>query len=185
VEVTLRAAGPDDAGFLGDMLVEAVCWRPGAARLDRSTLLDTPELGHYVLGWPRPGDRGVIAETPDRDPSGGPGRPTPVGAAWYRVFDPADPGFGFVSAGVPEVSIGVVADWRGRGVGRRLLSALLAAAAADGVPALCLSVEHDNPARHLYLSLGFRMVANDAGACTMVRTTAPAEEVSPPQGAAE
>lgn len=45
---------------------------------------------------------------------------------------------------------------RGRGVGRAMLEAVLAAAKASGACAVSLEVRHDNaPARHLYASLGF------------------------------
>ena len=48
----------------------------------------------------------------------------PVGAAWLRFFPADDPGYGFVSADVPELSIGVAVLWRGRGIGRALLRAI-------------------------------------------------------------
>ena len=63
----------------------------------------------------------------------------------------ADPGYGFVAADIPEVGMGVVADWRGLGVGRRLLSELL-----ERHPVMSLSVDTDNVgAAGLYRSLGF------------------------------
>ncbi|MGW7072581.1 hypothetical protein ACWGII_29645 [Streptomyces sp. NPDC054855] len=41
-----------------------------------------------------------------------------------RFFTEDEPAYGFVHADIPELAIGVVADWRGRGVGRALLRAL-------------------------------------------------------------
>jgi ribosomal protein S18 acetylase RimI-like enzyme len=66
-----------------------------------------------------------------------------------------DHGYGFVATDVPELSIGVTADERGRGVGTALLEELLAQARATGHPAVSLSVETDNPAVRLYERLGF------------------------------
>jgi ribosomal protein S18 acetylase RimI-like enzyme len=66
-----------------------------------------------------------------------------------------DPGFGFVALDVPELTIGVVAEARGRGIGRRLLERLIADARERGVARLSLSVELDNPAMALYEHLGF------------------------------
>jgi GNAT superfamily N-acetyltransferase len=79
-----------------------------------------------------------------------------------------DPGYGFIDAHTPEITIAVVPSWRGRGVGRRLLEALIAAARDDGHGALSLSVEEGNDARRLYKSVGFRPVGKVGNAWTMV-----------------
>ena len=79
-----------------------------------------------------------------------------VGAAWFRLYDASHPGYGFVAAEIPETSIGVEVDWRGQGVGRALLNALVAMARANGHHALSLSVDARNaPALALYRSIGF------------------------------
>ncbi len=54
--------------------------------------------------------------------------------------------------------MGVVKEWRGRGVGGRLLTALVAAARDQHMEALSLSVEADNYSRRLYERVGFRRV---------------------------
>jgi ribosomal protein S18 acetylase RimI-like enzyme len=105
-----------------------------------------PGIAPYLAGWGRTGDAGVVAEIEG----------TPVGAAWYRLHEAEHPGYGFVSTDIPEISIGVEAAWRGRGVGRALLEALVDAARAQGHEALSLSVDHRNaPALALYRSIGF------------------------------
>ncbi|HEX6858571.1 MAG TPA: hypothetical protein VF204_25015, partial [Streptosporangiaceae bacterium] len=83
--LTIRRAGPADAGFLADMLVEAANWRPEGKRSRADTLAD-PLLGHYIDGWPRPGDLGLVAELGGK----------PAGAAWLRFFPASDPAYGFV-----------------------------------------------------------------------------------------
>ena len=140
------------------MRVAGADWRPGTAPRKVDEVLAVPGLAHYVLGWPRPRDAGVIAEGESEGP---------VGAAWWRFFPPEDPGFGFVNASTPEVSIGVVADWRGRGIGARMLDALIVRARSEGLPALSLSVEKDNYAVHLYERAGFRRVSLVDGSWTM------------------
>lgn len=156
----LRTATHDDRGFLERMLRVAVHWRPGAVAPPVEEVLAEPPLGRYVDGWPRDGELGVIAETADGDP---------IGAAWWRSFSADDPGYGFVGDDVPEVSIGVVADERGRGVGRALMAALIDAATQRGISRLSLSVEVENPAMRLYEGLGFIAVSQAGGSATMVR----------------
>jgi GNAT superfamily N-acetyltransferase len=90
-----------------------------------------PGLAHYVDGWMRPGDLGVVAVAS----VGG-----PIGTAWLRNLPAKDAGYGYVRDDVPELSMGVVQAWRGQGVGRALLRDVLAAARSAGVAAVSLSV---------------------------------------------
>ena len=93
----------------------------------------------------------------------------PVGAAWHRRFSRNEPGYGFISEDIPEVSIAVVPEMRGRGIGRTLLVRLIEQARVESLQALSLSVSvHNLVAMHLYASLGFRTVAGDADHPTML-----------------
>jgi GNAT superfamily N-acetyltransferase len=124
----------------------------------------TPDLARYVVGWPRQGDLGLVATD-----SGG----RPVGAVWLRTFAAGKPGYGYVRADVPELSIAVRTEWRGRGVGRRLMRAEAEQARSRGIPMLSLSVERANPAARLYRSEGWRVVTSGRDSDTMVLDTTP------------
>lgn len=67
-------------------------------------------------------------------------------------------GFGRVAEGVPELAAALDPACRGRGVGTRLLRAMLRLLADEGYPAVSLSVQKANPAVRLYRRLGFRVV---------------------------
>ena len=113
----------------------------------------------YLTGWPRQGDYGLVAE-----------QDGPVGAAWYRTYTVANHGYGFVAEDVPELSIAVVASRRHEGIGRRLLVDLIEASQVQGNAALSLCVNHGNPARGLYESVGFRPVGKTReSSLTMIR----------------
>ena len=159
---TIRLAAEQDGGFLADMLVEAVNWSPTWSQ-SRESIFADPRITHYISGWPRPRDLGVVAE------AGG----EPVGASWLRFMPADDPGFGFVAPDVPELSIGVRADWRGRGVGRSLLRAVADAGRQRGIRRISLSVQRENFARQLYLSEGYEVAdASNRHSDTMVRLLA-------------
>ncbi len=158
----LRPARADDADFLADMVVAAVNWSPTDAHWSRERVLAAPELAHYVAGWPRPGDFGVVALVDGER----------VGAAWLREFPADDPGYGFVRPGVPELTLAVTEPWRGRGVGRKLLHELLAAAHARGLRGVSLSVASGNRAARLYVQAGFRVVGACGDSDTMLLTWA-------------
>ena len=159
----MRPAGREDVPFLREMLYEAAFWRSGDARPPLDEALATPALARYLHGFGRAGDTGVIAYDGDR----------PVGAAWFRRFSPREPGYGFVDGATPELSIAVVADLRGTGVGRQLLEGLLGRARQQGLPGLSLSVANDNPARRLYERLGFEVVEQHEGSTTMRAVVTP------------
>ena len=147
----IRRAGPQDVPFLRDMLRHAFYWRlndPGSDELP---------ISRYVEGWGREGDRALIAIDDFQR----------VGAAWYRLFRPDRPGYGFLDESTPELAIAVVPSRRGRGFGHELLQALMEQARKDGFEALSLSVDRDNPSVKLYESYGFEKVEDEDGACTM------------------
>jgi GNAT superfamily N-acetyltransferase len=158
----LRSATAADAGFLLDMLVEAVNWHP-ERQLSRSTVAADPALARYIDGWSRPNDLGVIAEAA----SG------PIGAAWLRVFTADDPGYGYLADDVPELSMAVAAAWRGCGVGRSLLQEIGDRARSAGYRAISLSVERANFAHRLYTSEGYQVVERGADSDTMVKELPP------------
>lgn len=144
------------------MLGEAAVWRPDKPSPTAEEALADPRYSIYLAGWPRPGDLGLIAEQHE-----------PLGAAWYRTSTEASHGHGFVAEDIPELSIAVVASRRRQGIGRLLLSDLIAASEEQGYAALSLTVNHGNPARFLYRSLGFRPIGEPREtAVTMIRYAA-------------
>ncbi|WP_439380517.1 GNAT family N-acetyltransferase [Amycolatopsis lexingtonensis] len=156
----LRPATADDGDFLADMLVAAVNWSPRWQPKSRRRVLADPHTAHYIAGWPRETDLGVVAEADGER----------AGAAWLRFFPPDEPGYGFVAADVPELTIGVAAAWRGRGVGRALLHAVEARAKEAGIARISLSVERENFAQRLYLAVGYEVTgAGSAQSDTMVK----------------
>lgn len=156
-EVLLREATAEDLPALAEALLHAMNWQ-GPVRFRLPDLMAEPRLAHYVTGWPRPGDLGVVAVA----------GPATVGAAWCRTFPADDPGYGFVADDVPEASLGVVPAWRGEGVGTALLDELVRRARARGERAISLSVEDGNRARSLYERTGFRVVGREGGSDVML-----------------
>ncbi len=152
----MRLADARDVPLLRAMLYEAFAWRGDPRLPPLEDALALPEIGRYIDGWGRPFDLGVVF---DGD----------VGAAWIRLFTDDDHGYGFVAADVPELTIGVAPEARGRGVGGALLAELLARAEAAGHPSVSLSVETDNPAVRLYERFGFVRVGYVGTSWTMQR----------------
>jgi GNAT superfamily N-acetyltransferase len=159
---TLRPAMPDDLDFITNMMIEAINWKPGRD-FTRAQVADDPEISHYLDGWMRPTDFGLIAI----DDAG-----EPIGACWLRYFSADDPSYGYIADDVPELNISVVAGWRGKGVGRTLVRGVLAAARDRRIARIGLSVEHGNYAAKLYYTEGFTLYETTGDADTLVIETA-------------
>jgi ribosomal protein S18 acetylase RimI-like enzyme len=155
--IKIRPATPEDLPFLERILFEAFFWDPGQYRPAYKNFKQDPEFGKLLEDWGRAGDQGVVAEAAK----------TPVGAAWFRYWTPERHSYGFVDADTPEIGIGVLPGHRGRGIGRRLLQALIAAARQENIPALCLSVAPENFALQLYQSEGFSKVGESGTSWTL------------------
>ena len=156
----IRSGRASDRPFLEEMLVEAACWRPNAARPPRAEILERSDLVNLLARWgERAGDTAVVAESHDG---------SRIGAAWFRFWSVDEHSHGFVAPDVPELAIAVRARARGRGFGGRLLRALLVEAVRQGIARVSLSVEFDNPALRLYRRVGFLPIARNGGAWTML-----------------
>jgi ribosomal protein S18 acetylase RimI-like enzyme len=154
----VRPATKADERFLQEMLLHAA-FSADVVKPTLDELLKDERLARYIVDWGRPGNGGVAADADGQR----------VGAAWYRHFSRNDPGYGFVSSEIPELSIAVVPEMRKRGIGRNLLLGLIEQAQAAGLKALSLSVSARNPpAMRLYESVGFRTVAGDPAHPTML-----------------
>lgn len=159
----LLAATVEDRSFLDQMLTEAAF--PGAVPRPTDPRADD-HIARYLDGWGRPGDQGLVAWDGRRR----------VGAAWVRLLAPDRPGYGFVDAATPELTVAVAASHRGRGIGRALVTGVLDQAAASGQPQVSLSVAGANPvAAALYRSLGFVAVGAEGGSTTMLAPSGPEE----------
>lgn len=158
LDINLRALGPEDEPFLWEMLYQAIYIPEGQAPPARD-VIRLPEIARYVQGWGRSGDCGFSAS----DSATG----QPVGAAWLRLLLNENKGYGYVDDDTPELSMAVLPEYRGRGIGTRLLARLFESPC--GKRAVSLSVSAGNPAVGLYERFGFKTVSTGAGSLTMKR----------------
>jgi ribosomal protein S18 acetylase RimI-like enzyme len=145
-EFRLTPLSASDESFLWEMLYMALYVPPGKPPFPREILQD-PDIACYVQGWGRPGDWGLLARDGEM----------PVGAVWLRQWTGDEKGYGYVSPAIPELSIALLPDYRNRGLGTRMLQAVISMA-KEHFPGLSLSVVASSPALLLYERLGFRKV---------------------------
>ena len=157
LNLLLRPLTPGDQMFLWEMLYQALYVPPNTPPFPRE-ILQQPEISHYVAAWGKPGDDGWVAEVAGQ----------PVAAIWIRLCEAEARGYGYVDAQTPELSIAVLPEYRGQGIGTALLERMLATAQRQ-LAALSLSVSRDNPAARLYQRLGFEIVRDDGNSLTMCK----------------
>ncbi|MEM8487953.1 MAG: GNAT family N-acetyltransferase [Bacteroidota bacterium] len=159
--VHIRPLTGDDHTFLLDILYHAIYVAPGEP-LPARDILQQPDIRRYVADWMQhKGDAGFVAEVEGKS----------IGAVWLRCWTGEDKGYGFVDVTIPELSIALLPGFRGKGIGTRLLKQCLREAAQHHV-AISLSVSDPNPAKNLYLRLGFVEIGKDGGSTTMLKQLA-------------
>jgi GNAT superfamily N-acetyltransferase len=143
-QVQISPATAEDEEILWLMLTFAASMGSGGMEEVEKARSD-PYLSTYVNDWgQQSGDVGVIA----RDHGG-----LPSGAAWLRLSH-EEAELRVADQSVPELATAVLPHARGRGVGTRMMQALIQLA-APWHQRITLSVRVENPARRFYTRLGF------------------------------
>jgi ribosomal protein S18 acetylase RimI-like enzyme len=155
---TIRELTSEDEPFLWEMLYQAIYVPEGQTAPERE-VVHLPELAHYVRGWGRADDCGFLAS----DAVTG----QPIGAVWVRLLVSEDKGYGYVDDSTAELSLAVLPEHRGQGIGTQLLTYLFASTC--GHLPISLSVSVGNPALRLYERFGFKVVSKSTGSLTMKR----------------
>jgi len=154
---TLRPIDTADEPFLWEMLYLAI-YIPEGALPPPKEIVQTPQLARYVRGWGKPGDMGFLAIDEISQQA--------LGAVWLRLLKDENKGYGYIDDATPELSIAVLPDYRGNGVGTQLMTRLLEEA-GNKYEAISLSVSEENPAMRLYRRLGFEIDSKDGTSVRM------------------
>ena len=111
MDTIIRRIRPEEYDLLREFLYQAIYLPEGTQPPPRS-VIDLPELQVYLAGFgTRPGDHCLVAETEGNV----------VGAVWSRIMED----YGHIDSDTPSLAISLLPDYRGRGIGTRLLSGLL------------------------------------------------------------
>ena len=70
--------------------------------------------------------------------------------------------FGHISKTVPEFAISVYPEFRGKGIGKNLMKAMLKLLKSKGYTLASLTVQKDNYAVKMYQQVGFEIVDENA-----------------------
>ena len=128
---------------LPEFLYQAI-FIPKGMELPPREIINDPEIFIYIRDFGKQeGDLGVVAEQNGQI----------IGAAWTRII----PAFGHISNEIPELAISILPEFRGFGIGTKLMRKLFVTLRANGYQRTSLSVQKDNPAVHFYKRLGYKI----------------------------
>ncbi len=142
--MVLRELNENETGLLQDFLYEAIFIPKGAELPDRS-IIEQPALKIYYedFGTGR-ADHCIVADDNGRV----------IGAVWTRIMND----YGHVDDETPSFAISLYREYRGRGIGTRMMKDMLALLKEKGYKRASLAVQKANYAVRMYEKAGFRTV---------------------------
>ena len=176
IQVVFRPTTSHDLELVKQTLYIALAWDPDDPIPPFDAVVHHPQIAIYHAGWMRPGDDGVVAETPDG---------ASVGMAYCRQFGDGEGAQGFVDSGTPELAVGVAKEYRGRGIGRELIARLHETRSSAGIKHMSLSVGANNPARRLYERLGYHEARRHGDGIVMSIDLPPPEQAMELRGSSQ
>lgn len=130
-----------DYAYLNEFLYQAIFIPEGEESPPRSIIND-PEISIYIKDFgTKPGDFGVAAEQNGQI----------IGMTWTRII----PAYGHLDDSTPELAISILPEFRGYGIGTKLMNRIFELLKDNGYKQTSLSVQKDNPAVRLYQRLGY------------------------------
>lgn len=153
--VRIRELRSDETALLKEFVYEAIFIPPGVEKPSKD-IIWLPELRLYYENFEcGKADCCAAAEVNQRV----------IGAAWSRIMND----YGHVDDKTPSLAIALYADYRGKGIGTRLMRKLLELLKEKGYKQASLSVQKENYAVNMYRKLGFDVVRETDEEYIMIR----------------
>lgn len=140
----LRKLEENETEILKDFLYEAIFIPEGVDPPDRS-IIDRPELRLYYQDFGKgKADHCIVADEDGKV----------IGAVWTRIMND----YGHVDDSTPSFAISLYKEFRGRGVGTKLMYEMLKLLRSHGYEKASLAVQKANYAVRMYEKVGFEIV---------------------------
>lgn len=141
--------------LLNDFLYEAIFQRDERNLAPRS-IIERPELQVYIKDFGTKKDDYCLCAEVDK---------IIVGAVWTRNIK----GYGSIDDVTPELAISLYKNYRGYGIGTEMMIQMLGYLKKEGYLKVSLSVQKDNYAVKMYLSVGFTIIDENEEEYIMIR----------------
>ena len=140
----LRHLRLDENELLKDFLYEAI-FIPKGVEPPAREIIEQPELKFYYEGFGTgKADYCIVAEDDGKV----------IGAVWTRIMND----YGHVDDETPSFAISLYNEYRGQGIGTKLMEQMLALLKEKGYKRASLAVQKANYAVKMYKNVGFKTV---------------------------
>lgn len=143
MDYIIRKLKQSEAKLLDIFLYEAIFIPKGVEPVPKE-IIKEPELQIYVSDFGKDTDLCYVAEIDE----------TIVGAVWTRIIND----YGHIDDETPSLAISVLKEYRGLGIGTKLMKQILKALKEQGYKQVSLSVQKENYAVDMYKKVGFRIL---------------------------
>ena len=142
--IILREIKENEYDLLQDFLYEAI-FIPEGVEPPAKEIIRLPELKLYYEGFGKgKADHCIVADDDGRV----------IGAVWTRIMND----YGHVDDDTPSFAISMYKEYRGRGIGTRLMEQMLELLKEKGYKKASLAVQKANYAVRMYEKAGFKTV---------------------------
>ena len=147
MEYIIRELRTSEVKELDTFLYEAIFIPEGVEAPPKDIILQ-PALQVYVADFgKRKGDKCLVAESAAKI----------IGAVWVRIMND----YGHVDDETPSFAISLLKEYRGYGIGTKLMQEMLEALRKDGYTQVSLSVQKSNYAVKMYQKVGFEILCEN------------------------
>ena len=154
METEIRRMAVAEYPLLDEFLYQAIFVPKGADAPPRE-IINQPDLQIYVRNFgQQEGDYCLVCDCGGKV----------VGAVWVRIMDD----YGHIDDETPSFAISILPEHRGRGIGTRLMKAMLELLKSEGFERASLAVQKENYAVKMYRSCGFETVSENEQEYIMV-----------------
>ena len=143
----LRHLRTDETDFLQDFLYEAI-YIPKGTEPPARDIIENPELKLYYENFGMGiADYCIVADDDGKV----------VGAVWSRIMND----YGHIDDDTPSLAISLYKEYRGQGIGTRLMREMLTLLKENGYKRASLAVQKANYAVRMYKKLGFKTISEN------------------------
>ena len=143
----IRELKDNEYYMLKEFTYQAVFQRDKNNPVSRAVLND-PNIVMYYEAFGKPDDNCLVVEADNKV----------VGAVWTRILSGEPKGFGNIDEYTPEFGISLFEEYRGKGLGTKLMESMLELLKQKGYKRCSLSVQKDNYAVNMYKNVGFSVL---------------------------
>lgn len=144
MNLIIRNIKTEEYPLLKDYLYDAIFIPQGVKPPDKS-IINNEDLQVYIKDFGSKKDDICFLAEMDHEI---------VGAVWIRMMND----YGHIDDQTPSLAISVKKEYRGLGIGTKLMETMLVSVKHHGYQSVSLSVQKANPAVHLYQRLGFQII---------------------------